>query len=50
MQCEFIYNLILHETKIIKNIHVSNRDLNLTTAGHNLVKYKVTNWERTKYA
>lgn len=48
MQWEFIYkvfSLILHVTEIINRIHVSNRDLNLTTAGHN-VKFKVTIWER----
>lgn len=55
MQCEFIYNLkvfflILHGTKRISNIHVSNRDLTMTTAGHNLVRFKITIWERTKYA
>lgn len=39
-----IFFLILHVTKIIKNIHVSNRNLNLKTAGHNLVKFKVTKY------
>lgn len=41
-----VFLLILHVTKIIKNIDVSNRDLNLTTAGHYLVKFKVKNWEK----
>lgn len=27
---------------------VSNRDLNLTTAGHYLDKFKVKNWEKSK--
>lgn len=53
MQCKIVYNLkvfflISPVTKIINDTCISNRDLNLTAAGHNLVKFKVTNWEKNK--